>query len=72
MFCGPDCKQTARKRSQGVSAERHLNVVSHRLRDHQEAVLAHCMGCEPDGLCRTATCRLRPVSPLPLAADVSA
>lgn len=32
----------------------------------REAVRLYCVGCEPSGVCRTAECPLRPVSPLPL------
>lgn len=31
------------------------------------AVAAFCAGCEPEGVCRTADCPLRALSPLPLA-----
>lgn len=31
------------------------------------SIAAYCRGCEPEGLCRTADCPLRPFSPLPLA-----
>lgn len=31
---------------------------------------AMCRSCEPDGVCRTADCPLRPASPLPLGGDV--
>lgn len=32
----------------------------------RELIDAMCRGCEPEGLCRTAECPLRPASPLPL------
>jgi transcriptional regulator with XRE-family HTH domain len=34
---------------------------------YQDAVAAMCAACEPEGLCRTAACPLRGISPLPLA-----
>lgn len=34
--------------------------------EHRAAVAAFCHACEPDNVCRDATCALRPVSPLPL------
>lgn len=36
---------------------------------YQDAVADMCGTCEPDGLCRTAECSLRGVSPLPLVAN---
>lgn len=36
---------------------------------YQEATDAMCRSCEPEGLCRTAECPLRTVSPLPLVAN---
>ncbi len=44
-----------------------------RLADEQaalmdDAIAAMCAGCEPEGVCRTADCPLRPYSPLPLEA----
>lgn len=68
--CSPACRarygdqgnaaKAARTRVRGELARRRLTI-------HQEAVTAFCRACEPEGLCRTSTCELRPVSPLPLA-----
>jgi transcriptional regulator with XRE-family HTH domain len=32
----------------------------------QAAIDAFCLGCEPEGMCRTPECPLQPFSPLPL------
>jgi DNA-binding XRE family transcriptional regulator len=39
------------------------------LEEHMAAVALMCNACEPGGLCRTADCPLRPVSPLQLQLD---
>jgi DNA-binding XRE family transcriptional regulator len=36
---------------------------------YQDAIAGMCAACEPDGLCRTAECPLRGVSPLPLISN---
>jgi transcriptional regulator with XRE-family HTH domain len=68
--CGDNCAtvlRTRRLRQRRVMFDR---AVGNRLREHSEAVFAFCRACEPEGLCRTASCELRPVSPLPLLIQV--
>jgi hypothetical protein len=43
-----------------------LALADERARLVESAIGAMCHDCEPDGLCRTAACALRPFSPLPL------
>ncbi len=75
--CSRRCTQTAHQRlaaqRDAVRGEREkqsrirLGVIANtRLTEHQEAVAAFCGACEIDGLCRTPSCELRPVSPFPL------
>jgi len=46
-----------------------LTTLETMLERHRAAAGAFCRSCEPDGLCQTPTCELRPLSPLPLAND---
>jgi transcriptional regulator with XRE-family HTH domain len=48
--------------------ERPDIVAERRLGEHMEAVAAFCRSCSPDG-CRTPTCEMRSVSPMPLVDD---
>lgn len=67
VYCGHACWSTASKRRErGRRMDRSV-VERHRLAAFQEAVDAFCRQCEPDAVCRDAGCRLRPVSPLPMA-----
>ena len=77
--CSKRCTVTANRRNaaerdrvRGIrdkALRERVGMISRvRLTEHQEAVAAFCRACEPEGLCRTATCELRPVSPLPLVA----
>jgi hypothetical protein len=43
-----------------------LALADERARLLESAIGAMCHDCEPEGLCRTAACALRPFSPLPL------
>lgn len=40
-------------------------IADERARVAEDAIAAMCRSCEPEGLCRTAECALRPLSPLP-------
>lgn len=60
-------RERGRYARQREERERHRKLLDARLTQHQEAVAAFCRECEPEGLCRTAECALRDVSPLPLA-----
>jgi len=72
-FCSVTCASTARQRDKIYRAtERRRGLAqlrAYRLEMYQGAVDAHCHSCEPSGLCRTETCALRSVSPLPLAEE---
>ncbi len=50
--------------------DRFATIASSNVRAERDqlrgAVASFCRGCEPEGICRTADCQLRPVSPLPL------
>lgn len=63
-YCSPSCAKQAGKVRTGLMPKR--DTLLRRLGLHQEAVAAYCAECEPDGICRTATCPLRSVSPFPL------
>jgi transcriptional regulator with XRE-family HTH domain len=63
-YCGPDCAKQAAKVRTGLMPKR--DTIMRRLGLHQGAVRDYCGACEPEGVCRTADCPLRPVSPLPL------
>ncbi len=72
-YCSKGCQVNAahayqrRLERDKATRERSRRLLDERLTLHQEAVAAFCKGCEPEGLCRTAECPLRSVSPLPLA-----
>jgi hypothetical protein len=65
-YCKRACILTAQRRRNKEKVRESAAVAMHRLHDHQEAVLAMCMGCA-DGQCPDGTCALRGVSPFPLA-----
>ena len=67
-YCDDRCRCQAEKvrHARGPAPIRAV-VAERRLREHTAAVEAMCAACEPDGLCVTPGCALRPVSPLPLA-----
>lgn len=77
-LCSELCKRIGTKRRAGDSrvraamAERDLSAVRGELARHREAVAQFCKGCEPDGICRTASCSLRSLSPLPLSRRAAA
>lgn len=53
-YCSADCWSKARALTpKGASGP-------------QVAIDAYCLGCEPEGMCRTPECPLQPFSPLPL------
>lgn len=69
IYCSERCTQVAwtRKNSEKRASQRarYTKKQGFLLREHQDAVAAHCRDCEPLGLCRDAECHLRGVSPLP-------
>lgn len=65
-FCGANCQERAWYRRTRSPEARFGVTARNKLRIYQEAVAAFCAVCEPEGLCRTPSCELRPVSPLPL------
>jgi hypothetical protein len=68
--CGQQCSQVMRVRRERKASEEYfgrLHVIARRrMSTYTRAVLAFCSACEPEGMCRKASCELRPVSPLPL------
>lgn len=70
-FCSHKCQQLAWSRNavSGRARQRakYEKKTTMLLREHQQAIEAHCRSCEPvDFICRDSTCALRGVSPLPL------
>lgn len=66
VYCSPECQRVAEKKRVGYQRGEAAAKYERRLRIHQDAVGAFCHDCEPNGVCVTADCALRPVSPLPL------
>ena len=68
--CGVKCGRSLRQRKERKASTEYygrLHVIARRRMDkYTRAVLAFCKACEPEGMCRRASCELRPVSPLPL------
>lgn len=68
-YCDEGCRTVARKaRLEG----RVPSIINAKLAVYSDAVGSMCLDCNPGGLCRDATCALRPVSPLPLADGILA
>ncbi len=65
-YCSRTCKLVARKRRQREVSHQTVAVSKHRLRVFQDAIVAMCRGCSPEGMCPDSTCALREVSPFPL------
>lgn len=68
LYCSPACKGVASDRRARAATVVDSHLHRHRLEEHQQAVHAFCLECEPDGVCHRVACPLRAVSPLPLAA----
>ena len=68
LYCSVQCKSVASDRRRRAARVIDSHLERHRLEEHQQAVHAFCLECEPDGVCQRASCPLRPVSPLPLEA----
>ena len=66
FLCSPRC----RVENERVRSKSGKSVISQAVfkekNPYKLAVKKFCMGCEPSGVCVTASCALRPVSPLPL------
>ena len=55
-----------------AQARGEAQMLRSRFTVYVAAVEAMCKGCEPEGICRTPSCELRTVSPLPISARRSA
>jgi hypothetical protein len=66
IYCSPECQRLAEKKRIGYDRGPTVAKLERHLRIHQDAVAAFCHDCEPNGVCVTVDCALRPVSPLPL------
>lgn len=66
------CSDRCRKYGANDLSRRRSNIamVENELALFRDRVAAFCGDCELDGICKTAECELRPVSPLPLRAAV--
>jgi hypothetical protein len=65
-YCSDLCEVIYKKRHKGESSryrafelKRELVVTNQALKAHQDGILATCMECEPEGLCRTPRCPLQ-------------
>ena len=66
-YCSDTCRYLAQKLGKSGAP---ITTTMTRLRLYAEAVGEFCRECSPSGLCRDAACPLRPVSPLPVAANL--
>jgi hypothetical protein len=70
LHCSEDCRRWRSNRK--LHGERvkslafEVEVLLARNREMSSAIAANCLGCEPDGMCKTPKCVMRDVSPLPL------
>lgn len=71
-FCSDACAKRAAKRRRRGKTKVSWALVRHERDELRMAVAAMCRTCEPSGLCRLAECKLRSVSPFPLAQPVVA
>ena len=71
-LCSAECRtQSERLRTKmGKSSIGQQELQTPNL--YLAAVTKFCRGCEPIGICKTPTCALRPVSPLPLFSKAEA
>lgn len=67
-YCSAACQRTEQKVRDGVLPKR--DTLARQLEVYRQAIDGYCRSCEPEGLCRTADCPLRDVSPLPLVRPV--
>lgn len=71
LSCGTPCNRVIRaRRDRGIrdSSNAYAAMVARRrLAAYSAAVVAFCRSCEPEGICRSGSCELRTVSPLPLS-----
>jgi hypothetical protein len=79
IFCTELCQNRGQYQKRIGEREMLLAGTRSELADAQAvmaaqsaAIAAFCASCEPDGLCRMASCELRDVSPLPLARRATA
>jgi hypothetical protein len=66
VYCSDDCGHIARALGRKALTERESALIRSRS-GLLAAIDAMCLSCEPEGICRTAECPLRAVSPLPLS-----
>jgi len=66
------CSDRCRKYGANAATRRRSNLpmVESALAMHKAVVATFCGACEPDGICKTPACDLRPVSPLPLRSAI--
>ncbi len=66
------CSDRCRKYGANAANRRRSNLpmVESELAIFKDSVAGFCAACEPDGICKTPSCQLRPVSPLPLRSAI--
>lgn len=70
IYCGIRCKAAANDRRRRGAHVIDSHLTRNRLTEHQEAVAAFCRECTlGETLCPLWSCKLRPVSPLPLSEE---
>lgn len=67
-YCSEACHEVADKARKGRDTRTVAAGAERRAERLAAAVAAMCRSCEPEGVCRTADCPLRDVSPLRLVA----
>jgi hypothetical protein len=67
-YCSTSCHEVADKGRKGRPTREVAAGAERRAARLVAAIEAMCRSCEPEGMCRTADCPLRPVSPLPCVA----
>lgn len=70
-FCSDRCAVTSRREGARGERSRALLRVTRERDLAFQTIAAHCLGCEPEGICRTAACAIQVagLSPLPLEVD---
>jgi hypothetical protein len=62
-YCSTSCHEVADKARSGRPTRVTAAGAERRAERLSAAVVAMCLACEPEGVCRTADCPLRAVSP---------
>lgn len=67
LYCGQRCRNRMTSERRRASYDKPIEKLTRDLHQRDDAISRMCHSCELDGVCRTPSCALRPVSPFLLA-----